>query len=78
VEKPKLTVQKLVRAGFEQVGCWELSTEQKLSLQIKLPESAGVYGRKLRTVEVNGTGVGDALVNEGLARPYAGGRRPWC
>ena len=36
------------------------------------------YGRKLRTVEVNGTGVGDALVSEGLARPYAGGRRPWC
>ena len=36
------------------------------------------YGRKLRTVEVNGAGVGEALVGEGLARWYAGGRRGWC
>jgi endonuclease YncB( thermonuclease family) len=36
------------------------------------------YGRKLRIVLVNGTSVGDALVSEGLARWYAGGRRPWC
>lgn len=36
------------------------------------------YGRKLRTVAVDGVSVGDVLVGEGLARPYAGGRRPWC
>jgi endonuclease YncB( thermonuclease family) len=36
------------------------------------------YGRKLRIVLVNGTSVGDALVGEGLARWYEGGRRPWC
>lgn len=36
------------------------------------------YGRKLRVVKVGGTSVGDTLVREGLARPYAGGRRPWC
>ena len=36
------------------------------------------YGRKLRIVRVNGTNVGDTLVEEGLARPYGGGRRPWC
>ena len=36
------------------------------------------YGRKLRTVEVDGTGVGEALVGEGLARWYEGGRRSWC
>lgn len=36
------------------------------------------YGRKLRTVEVNGAGVGEALVGAGLARWYAGGRRSWC
>jgi endonuclease YncB( thermonuclease family) len=36
------------------------------------------YGRKLRRVLVNGTSVGDTLVEEGLARPYRGGRRPWC
>ena len=36
------------------------------------------YGRKLRIVLVDGRNVGDRLVDEGLARPYAGGRRPWC
>lgn len=36
------------------------------------------YGRKLRIVLVDGASVGDALVSEGLARWYAGGRRPWC
>ncbi|MEO6255310.1 MAG: thermonuclease family protein [Sphingomicrobium sp.] len=36
------------------------------------------YGRKLRIVLVDGRSVGDTLVDEGLARPYAGGRRPWC
>lgn len=36
------------------------------------------YGRKLRIVMVDGTSVGEALVREGLARRYGGGRRPWC
>lgn len=36
------------------------------------------YGRKLRTVMRGGESLGDVLVSEGLARPYAGGRRPWC
>jgi endonuclease YncB( thermonuclease family) len=36
------------------------------------------YGRKLRIVLVDGRSVGDRLVGEGLARPYAGGRKPWC
>lgn len=36
------------------------------------------YGRKLRLVSVNGRGVGDILVAEGLARYYEGGRRSWC
>ena len=36
------------------------------------------YGRKLRIVLVDGRSVGDTLVDEGLARPYRGGRRPWC
>jgi endonuclease YncB( thermonuclease family) len=37
-----------------------------------------VYGRKLRTVEANGVGVGEALVAAGLARWYGSGRRSWC
>ncbi|HEY0622592.1 thermonuclease family protein [Sphingomonas sp.] len=37
------------------------------------------YGRKLRLVSVDGQGVGDTLVSEGLARRYAGGyREGWC
>ena len=36
------------------------------------------YGRLLRNVSVNGRDVGDVLIGEGLAREYAGGRRPWC
>ena len=36
------------------------------------------YGRSLRLVLVNGRSAGDVLVKEGLARAYAGHRRPWC
>ncbi len=36
------------------------------------------HGRKLRRVEVNGRGVGDTLIAEGLARPYRGRRMGWC
>jgi hypothetical protein len=36
------------------------------------------YGRKLRIVLVDGRSVGGTLVEEGLARWYAGGRKPWC
>lgn len=45
-------------------------------------ESAGRdsdrYGRKLRIVTRGGASVGSVLVNEGLARPWEGARRPWC
>ena len=37
-----------------------------------------VYGRLLRNVQVNGADVGEAMVSAGVAREYAGGRRPWC
>jgi micrococcal nuclease len=36
------------------------------------------YGRLLRTVERDGESLGGILVNEGLARDYGQGRRPWC
>lgn len=36
------------------------------------------YGRLLRNVRVGGQDVGEALVSDGLARWYRGGRRPWC
>ena len=36
------------------------------------------YGRLLRIVLIDGESVGTTLVEEGLARWYEGGRRPWC
>ena len=36
------------------------------------------YGRLLRNVSVKGRDVGETLISAGLARAYAGGRRPWC
>lgn len=36
------------------------------------------YGRKLRQLIRDGRSLGDQLVEEGLARRYDGGRRPWC
>lgn len=38
----------------------------------------GPYGRKLRVVTRNGASAGMTLVDEGLARPWEGRRRPWC
>lgn len=36
------------------------------------------YGRKLRLVTVNGLSVGNYLIGEGLAVPWAGRRHYWC
>lgn len=36
------------------------------------------YGRRLAVVERDGASLGQVLVNEGLARPWEGWRRPWC
>lgn len=37
------------------------------------------YGRALASVTAGGIDVGEALLREGLARPYGGGRRQgWC
>lgn len=44
-----------------------------------IDRDADRYGRKLRIVSVDGRGVGETLVAEGLARRYEGGRRAgWC
>jgi len=43
MSKPPLTVDLLQQAGFERVGCWELTDERKLGHKVDLPASAGVY-----------------------------------
>lgn len=57
-------LQQLLNAGSVTLSSYERDEDR--------------YGRKLRIVLVDGTSAGDTLVSEGLARPYAGGRRPWC
>ncbi|PAL21250.1 thermonuclease family protein [Sphingopyxis sp. GW247-27LB] len=44
----------------------------------RIDREADSYGRKLRVVTRGGVSVGTALVGEGLAREWAGYRRPWC
>lgn len=41
--KPPLTVQRLLEAGFREVGCWELNDRRDLNHRIDLPDNAGVY-----------------------------------
>ena len=36
------------------------------------------YGRTLARVSAQGRDVGERLVDEELARPWTGHRRPWC
>jgi endonuclease YncB( thermonuclease family) len=43
-----------------------------------IDRDADRYGRKLRILTRSGRSLGDILVDEGLARYYAGGRRSWC
>jgi hypothetical protein len=41
--QPTLTVQRLVEAGFAEVGGWELNSERDLVHRVDLPKQAGVY-----------------------------------
>lgn len=63
-DRATLRLQQLVNSG-------------QVSLQ-SIDRDHDTYGRKLRLVMVDGESVGDTLVSEGLARWYAGGKRPWC
>lgn len=55
----------------------EILQSGNISLR-SIDQDADQYGRKLRIVLVDGESVGETLVDEGLARWYEGGRRPWC
>ena len=41
--RPTLTARCLLAAGFNEVGCWELSSEHKLSHKMEFPALPGVY-----------------------------------
>lgn len=55
-----------------------LLNESTVTLTASEDRDRDTYGRLLRTVERDGESLGGVLVNEGLARWYAGGRRTWC
>lgn len=68
---------------------YELGQKAKDRLADLLYQNGGVdlqidpvrdnYGRFLAWASVDGNDVGSILISEGLARPYAGGKRPpWC
>jgi len=53
----------------------ELLNGQQIEI---LRQGTDRYGRTLAAIRVEGRDVGDILVDEGLARTWAGRREPWC
>jgi hypothetical protein len=39
----ELTIGRLLSAGFQEIGCWELNSERDLIHRIELPSKPGVY-----------------------------------
>lgn len=56
----------------------ELLSSRPFRLEAIGSRDVDSYGRKLRIVANGGGSIGAQLVDEGLARPWNGGRRPWC
>ena len=56
----------------------ELLNEGPFTIASNGGDDEDQYGRKLRRLMRNRLSLGESLVDEGLARPYAGGRRSWC
>ena len=63
-ERATVRLQALLNGGAFQLEAVDRDTDR--------------YGRKLRIVTRNGQSLGDILVGEGLARKWAGYRKPWC
>lgn len=66
---------RLGRAATERLRGW--LNEGPFSFE-SIGRDTDQYGRKLRIVTRNGDSVGDALVEEGVARRWEGRRQPWC
>ena len=56
----------------------ELINEGPFSIVSNGGDDVDQYDRKLRHLTRNGLSLGELLIDEGLARRYAGGRRSWC
>ena len=70
--------QELKRGLRAKSRLLELVNEGPFKIVSTGGDDADQYGRKLRRLMRNGLSLGEFLVDEGLARRYAGGRRSWC
>ncbi len=48
--KPELTIERLLKSGFEEVGCWEISEVGELRVSAPVPAKAGVYAFAIDSV----------------------------
>jgi endonuclease YncB( thermonuclease family) len=70
--------QELKRGLRAKSRLLELVNEGPFKIVFTGGDDADQYGRKLRRLMRNGLSLGELLIDEGLARRYAGGRRSWC
>ena len=70
--------QELERGLRAKSRLLELVNEGPFSIVSNGGNDTDQYGRKLRHLMRNGLSLGELLIDEGLARRYAGGRRSWC
>jgi endonuclease YncB( thermonuclease family) len=70
--------QELERGLRAKSRLLELVNEGPFKIIFTGGDDANQYGRKLRRLMRNGLSLGELLIDEGLARRYAGGRRSWC
>ena len=69
--KPRLTVERLIKGGFSEVGCWKLNETGSLHHEIGLPKTAGVYA-----FAIDGTVHYVGLASKSLAQRLNFYRRP--
>ena len=70
--------QELKRGLRAKSRLLELVNEGTFKIISNGGDDADQYGRKLRRLMRNGLSLGEFLIDEGLARRYAGGRQSWC
>lgn len=74
---PARCAEEAVRGEAATVRLHALLNEGPFTLE-SADRDTDRYGRKLRIVTRGGDSLGGMLVDEGLARWYAGGRQGWC
>jgi endonuclease YncB( thermonuclease family) len=76
-KRPKCTAEAILAANATR-RLIELLNTTNFTLIQRGRRDEDRWGRRLRTVEVEGTSIAATLIAEGLARPWTGKRQPWC